>query len=74
MKNKIAILIMLGGTAFTSCDKYLDETPDNRTELDSKEKISKLLVSAYPNTSFAELAELSSDNTDQPLRSVEFKL
>lgn len=64
MRNKIIILLTLCAMTFTSCDSYLDETPDNRTELDSKEKITKLLVSAYPTTTFAELAELSSDNTD----------
>lgn len=58
------ILIGIAGLALASCDKYLDEMPDNRTELDSKEKITQLLVSAYPTTTFAEIAELSSDNTD----------
>ena len=51
--------------ALTACDKYLDAMPDNRTELDNEEKITQLLVSAYPEATFAELAELSSDNTDQ---------
>lgn len=48
----------------TSCDDYLDKMPDNRTELDSKEKIKDLLVSAYPVTHYAAIAELMSDNTD----------
>lgn len=64
MRNKIIILFVVCASSFTSCDSYLDEMPDNRTELDSKDKITKLLVSAYPTTTFAELAELSSDNTD----------
>lgn len=38
--------------------------PDNRTELDSEAKIFKLLVSAYPQNSYALIAELSSDNVD----------
>lgn len=64
MKRQYIIAIAL--LAFTvSCNDYLDEMPDNRTELDSKEKITKLLVSAYPSTTFAELAELTSDNTDR---------
>jgi hypothetical protein len=47
-----------------SCNSYLDETPDNRTELDSSTKIAEMLVSAYPTTYFAYLTEMSSDNTD----------
>jgi len=50
---------------FSSCDDYLDTMPDNRTELDSEEKIKDLLVSAYPNTHYAAIAEFSSDNTDE---------
>jgi len=41
---------------------FLDETPDNRTELNSKEKISELLVTAYPARGFAAFAETYSDN------------
>ncbi|HLP04595.1 MAG TPA: RagB/SusD family nutrient uptake outer membrane protein [Paludibacter sp.] len=47
---------------FTSCNDFLSTLPDNRTMLDSKEKISQLLVSAYPSVNYATLAELSSDN------------
>lgn len=49
---------------FVSCDDYLDKMPDNRTEIDTQEKIKDLLVSAYPTTHYAEIAELMSDNTD----------
>ena len=49
----------------TSCDDYLDEMPDNRTELDTEKKIVQLLVSAYPDRHYALLAEMFSDNTDQ---------
>ncbi|MBS9768874.1 MAG: RagB/SusD family nutrient uptake outer membrane protein [Flavobacteriaceae bacterium] len=45
-----------------SCSDFLDVTPDDRTTLDSKENIRKSLTSAYPQTSFATFAELSSDN------------
>ena len=48
----------------SSCNDFLDEMPDNRTELDTPEKITKLLVTAYPTTSWNLLAEFSSDNTD----------
>lgn len=48
----------------TSCNSYLNETPDNRAEIDSEAKITEILLSAYPTTYFALLTELSSDNTD----------
>lgn len=57
----IAVTLCLGTV---SCDKFLDELPDNRTELDSEQKIAKLLVSAYPEATANEIFELYSDNTD----------
>ena len=48
----------------SSCNKYLDELPDNRTSLDSDANITELLTSAYPLTSPFMMAELFSDNTD----------
>ena len=64
MKRLTYYLAAVFALTMSACNEYLDEMPDNRTELDSKDKITKLLVAAYPSTTFAELAELSSDNTD----------
>lgn len=36
----------------SSCNDILDETPDNRTTIDSAEKISELLVGAYPDAGY----------------------
>lgn len=47
-----------------SCDNYLDEAPDNRTEVDSQVKVRKLLVSAYSGGNYALACELSSDNIE----------
>ena len=58
------ILLVLILTAFTACRNYLDEVQDNRTQVDSKEKVLELLVSAYPDAFFAEFAESMSDNAD----------
>ncbi|MDR2948430.1 MAG: RagB/SusD family nutrient uptake outer membrane protein [Prevotella sp.] len=66
MKNKIyTLLIVLFFGFMISCDDFLDETPDNRTELDSGEKVRKLLVSAYPVASYAYITEMMSDNSDE---------
>ena len=57
---------MLSATvAFTSCGNgFLDEMPDNRAEVDTEEKVEKLLVSAYSDRGFQMLAEFMSDNVD----------
>ena len=53
------------GALFTSCNDYLDKQPDSRQTIDSEEKASKLLVSAYPLAHPAYLFEMYSDNTDE---------
>lgn len=68
MKN-IKLLYTVGlavtlSSSFVSCDSYLDENPDNRAEIDSEEKVTKLLVSAYPVSSYSLINELASDNID----------
>lgn len=55
---------MLVAALASGCDKFLDTLPDNRTTLDSEEKIKSMLVSAYPSTSFMLVTEFMSDNVD----------
>lgn len=64
-KINLYLLALAVGTSFSACDSYLDKMPDNRTELDTKEKITDMLVSCYPTTNFAEINEMTSDNTDE---------
>lgn len=62
MKNiKIALSLILLIT-LSSCDEFLSEVPDNRTQIDTPEKISELLVTAYPSTTYMAIAETMSDN------------
>ena len=56
--------ILLSLLAMAGCDKFLDKMPDNRTEIDSQEKIQALLVSAYPPTDYMLVTEFMSDNVD----------
>ncbi|MDR3250201.1 MAG: RagB/SusD family nutrient uptake outer membrane protein [Tannerella sp.] len=66
MKNlKIVSLIAFIGLFAISCNDFLDEMPDNRTEIGSKEQVRQLLVSAYPNTCYYAMTEFSSDNADE---------
>jgi starch-binding outer membrane protein, SusD/RagB family len=48
----------------TSCNDFLDKMPDNRTEVDSENKVISLLVSAYPTVEYQLLGEFMSDNVD----------
>ena len=63
MKNILLSALALT-FALTSCNEWLDVMPDNRAEVDTAEKVEKLLVSAYPENAYIMLAELSSDNVD----------
>lgn len=60
-KIKITLLLLVLISA-SSCDEFLSEKPDNRTEIDTPEKISELLVEAYPQMSYFDIAETMSDN------------
>ncbi len=62
MKKIKITLFLLVLLSITSCDDFLSEKPDNRTEIDTPEKISELLVNAYPQDSYFDFAETMSDN------------
>ncbi|WP_163320183.1 RagB/SusD family nutrient uptake outer membrane protein [Dysgonomonas sp. 520] len=47
---------------FCSCDDFLDDMPDNRTQLNTPEKVQGLMVTSYPLGNYSVLAEYSSDN------------
>ncbi len=72
----LAAALPLGG-----CSEFLDTVPDERTQLDKVDKVEALLVSAYPQRSFAALVHYRCDNiTDfgmtqtggQPISLVQF--
>ena len=61
-KFKILGTVLALAFSFTSCEDFLDTVPDNRTELNSVDKVTKLLVSAYPLSYPMLMWELASDN------------
>ncbi|MGL4630853.1 MAG: RagB/SusD family nutrient uptake outer membrane protein, partial [Leadbetterella sp.] len=68
MKNntyKSIVILSLFSLICSSCNDYLGTVPDNRTEINTPEKISNLLVSAYPKGNYASFCELMSDNTSE---------
>lgn len=60
IKITLTLLVLLGLSS--SCDDFLSEIPDNRTQLDTPEKISEILVNAYPQANYMEFAETMTDN------------
>ncbi|MBV4356678.1 RagB/SusD family nutrient uptake outer membrane protein [Pinibacter aurantiacus] len=44
------------------CSKFLGKAPDNRTTLDTPEKVSQLLATAYPQANYMAFTESISDN------------
>ena len=62
--NKIILALCAGAMTFASCDKFLDENPDNRATVDSEEKIVRLLTAAYPQSNYIFVTEFMSDNVD----------
>lgn len=63
-KNKLYIMSVafLALALTTSCDDFLDKMPDDRAEVNTEEKVTSILVSAYPTHSSNFILELTSDN------------
>ena len=62
MKKSIYILFLLFSGILISCNDFLDTMPDDRAEVNTIDKVTSLLVSAYPTNSGQLIAEMSSDN------------
>ena len=60
MKKNIFIIVALVAVALTGCD-FLDKEPDLRADINTKEKVRLLLVSAYSEANSAPICEYSSD-------------
>lgn len=57
MMPAVALLTMT-----TSCEDFLDQVPDERTEVTTTENAVMLLTGSYPTTNYGWFCELSSDN------------
>lgn len=64
MKKYIGFTIIALSMGLASCNDYLDKLPDDRAEINTVDKVSSLLVSAYPTHSANFLLWMSSDNVD----------
>ena len=61
-KLNLFYILLLGVLVLTSCDDYLDKLPDNRATIDTEDKVTKLLVSAYATHNSILMLEMASDN------------
>lgn len=62
MKNIKYSILFSAVLSLSSCSDFLEEMPDDRTVIDSNEKIGELLVGAYPEASYMPFLEAMSDN------------
>jgi hypothetical protein len=61
MKIKYILILFVGLFSF-ACNDFLDELPDNRTMLDTPDKIRELMATSYPKGNYSLVAEFSADN------------
>lgn len=62
MKNIKTYLYIGVASLCCSCSDFLDKVPDERTQIDTPDKISALLVNAYPKVSYAAIVNSRCDN------------
>ncbi|PWV55846.1 RagB/SusD family nutrient uptake outer membrane protein [Chitinophaga sp. S165] len=61
--KKITYYILAAALVIASgCRKYLETAPDQRTQLNTVEKVGELLGTAYPQADYATFTEAASDN------------
>jgi len=64
MKKLYIYLIALSIFSTAGCKKYLDQAPDQRTQVNSVEKVAELLTSAYNEANYIAFTESASDNAE----------
>ncbi|MDF2514913.1 MAG: hypothetical protein K0R59_209 [Sphingobacterium sp.] len=65
MKIKNLSYLLLSSVLLTSgCNKYLDKEPDMRAELNTMDKIKRMITSSYPGYNYLAMAEYYSDNVE----------
>ena len=62
MKKLVVYICLPAALLFSGCEDFLDEMPDQRTQLNTPAKVSELLVTAYPRANYITFAEAMSDN------------
>lgn len=64
MKKLLFYTSLASVVALSGCKKYLDQEPDNRTEIKTPEQVAQLLTAAYPQGNYILFTESMSDNAE----------
>lgn len=65
MQRSALYILLISTLGFAGCKKYLEKSPDSTwTLLDTPEKVSQLLGTAYPQSNYMTFCEASSDNVE----------
>ncbi len=64
MKKRYYLLAFATLDGMVTCDKKLDQMPDNRTEIDTEEKVAALLVSASSRHNYTRITNFIADDMD----------
>lgn len=65
MRKHIIYMLVAGAvTGVSSCKKFLETLPDNRTVVTTPEQVAQLLTSAYPQSIYIPFIEAMSDNAE----------
>jgi starch-binding outer membrane protein, SusD/RagB family len=64
MKKLYISIFALALISTSGCKKFLEKAPDQRTQLNTVEKVAELLTSAYPEANYIPFTETSSDNVE----------
>ena len=64
MKKLYISLAALALLSTAGCKKYLEHAPDQRTEVNTVDKVAQLLTSAYPQANYIAFTEAASDNAE----------
>ena len=76
MKKYISLLLFFALCFFSSCNDFLDKSPDSDLDVDinSEEKIADLLTGAYPEASYIPFLEPRTDNVEERVNGVHSQL
>ncbi len=62
MKKVKYFLLIAGVFSLSSCSKFLEKDPDNRTDINTVDKVAQLVGTAYPHYGYLAMSEVYSDN------------
>lgn len=64
MKRLYILILFLALVLTAGCKKYLEQAPDQRTQVNTVEKVGELLTSAYAEANYIPFTESASDNAE----------